>query len=323
MPDAQTPLYPPAIHSAFAALAYLQYWHSRKYSSAVTLEELAERTRLSVEMSDDRVERLIRDGLLTAEFVPTLTAESSGNFFTLPDGVFCLGPGHGAITVYAYLLYCENHRTHQCHSSYNTITDTTGLSVNTVMKYVTTFVNKQLITVEHISYMDDKGMKWTGNNLYTVLPIQQAAGVFYQRQMNKLELTAERQRIAKFLQDQEHPAWPPVGRCVPQCQEGQLPASLSPFCGCVKKLEALSINGRFSLSMKRGSEGAKKVQRRTSVPAFGSSTKSHTAMRRVGAAGIKQGFSVCMRKLYHRPRGDDTGLVRCISNTSFSGFPGI
>ena len=206
MPDAQTPLYPPAIHSAFAALAYLQYWHSRKYSSAVTLEELAERTRLSAEMADARVERLIRDGLLTAEFVPTLTAESSGNFFTLPDGVFCLGPGHGAITVYAYLLYCENHRTHQCHPSYNTIAAATGLAVNTVMKHIRKLVDRQFVAVERTSYLDRRGMKWNGNNLYTILPIQQAVDGSYRRQLAELDLIAERRRAASLLRGRKGPA---------------------------------------------------------------------------------------------------------------------
>ena len=40
---------------------------------------------------------------------------------------------------------------HQCHPSYNTIADVTGLSVNTVMKHVTTYVDKQLSTVENTS----------------------------------------------------------------------------------------------------------------------------------------------------------------------------
>ena len=40
-----------------------------------------------------------------------------GNFFSLPNELFFLNIGHGVITVYAYLLYCEDRRTHQCHPS--------------------------------------------------------------------------------------------------------------------------------------------------------------------------------------------------------------
>ena len=176
---------------AFAALAYLQYRRCRKFSSVITLEELAERTRMSVEIAKACVEALINHKLLTVDLVPLLPNIKGGKFFTVPDEVFYLGLGHGAITVYAYLLCCEDRRTHQCHPSYNTITDATGLSVNTVMKHIATLVDKQLITMEHTSYMDDKGMKWTGNNCYTILPIQQATDAFYQQAMNRLKEDVE------------------------------------------------------------------------------------------------------------------------------------
>ena len=78
-----------------------------------------------------------------------VTAEKRKLFSLLPDELFYLNLGHGPITVYAYLLCCEDRRTHQCHPSYNTITDATGLSVNTVMKHIATLVDKQLITMEH------------------------------------------------------------------------------------------------------------------------------------------------------------------------------
>ena len=59
------------------------------------------------------------------------------------------------------------------------------------MKHVTTLVDKQIITVEHTSYIDNNGMKWNGNNLYTILPIQATMDHCYQQQMLRLE---ERQR---------------------------------------------------------------------------------------------------------------------------------
>ena len=124
----------------------------------------------------------------------------------MPDEVFYLGLGHGAITVYAYLLCCEDRRSHQCHPSYNTISSAVGLAVNTVMKHISTLADKQLITVERTSYIDSNGMKWNGNNLYTILPIQQAADAFYRRQIDKLERATEHQRVAKLLQEQGNPA---------------------------------------------------------------------------------------------------------------------
>ena len=107
--------------------------------------------------------------------------------------------------MYAYLLCCENRRTHQCHPSYKTIANAAGLSVNIVMKHVTMLADKQLITMEHTSYIDDRGIKWTGNNCYTILSVQQAVEAFYQQELNRLKDDAERQRIAKLLQEQEAP----------------------------------------------------------------------------------------------------------------------
>ena len=74
------------------------------------------------------------------------------------------------------------------------------------MKHISTLADKQLITVERTSYIDNKGMKWNGNNLYTILPIQQVVDAFYQQQLDRLESTAERQRAANLLQKQETPA---------------------------------------------------------------------------------------------------------------------
>ena len=190
---------------AYAVLAYLQYRHCRKIHGVPVVRELAMRTHMSAELARDSVDWLTREGLLTEGLIPILPEAVGSNFFTLPDEVFYLGLGHGAIAVYAYLLCCEDRRTHQCHPSYKTISAATGLSPNTVMKHITKLADRQLITVERTSYMDDKGMKWNGNNLYTILPIRQAADAFYQRQLTELELAAERQRVAKLLRERESP----------------------------------------------------------------------------------------------------------------------
>lgn len=193
---------------AFAVLAYLQYRRCRKFSGAVTPEELAEETRMSVDLAQDSVEVLIGKELLTADLVPCLPRAGEKNFFSIPDEVFHLGLGYGALTVYAYLLYCEDRRTHQCHPSYSTISAATDLAVNTVMmKHINKLAERQYITVERTSYIDAKGMKWNGNNLYTILPIQQAADAFYRRQLERLEQAANQQRVARLLlQDRENPA---------------------------------------------------------------------------------------------------------------------
>lgn len=191
---------------AFAILAYLQYRSCRKIHGVPAIRELAMRTKMSVKMAELQVDILVDRGLMTSNLLPTWTPPTAGNFFTLPDEVFYLNLSHGAITVYAYLLCCEDRRTHQCHPSYNTISAATGLAVNTVMKHINKLAERQFIAVERTSYIDSNGLKWNGNNLYTIMPIQQAADAFYQRQIDKLELATERQRVANLLRERESPA---------------------------------------------------------------------------------------------------------------------
>ena len=58
------------------------------------------------------------------------------NFFPLPNAIFSLGLSTGELAVYAYLMYCEDRKSHQCWPSYKTIGQAVGMSRNTVQKYV-------------------------------------------------------------------------------------------------------------------------------------------------------------------------------------------
>ncbi len=119
------------------------------------------------------------------------------NFFTLPNEVFLLRLPPSAFMVYAYLLLVEDRRTHTCHPSYNTIAVATRISKNTALKSIGTLLEMGLITVESSSYFDKHGLKWKGNNLYTIQPVGPAVGAFYQRQLHQLELDAERRHILR------------------------------------------------------------------------------------------------------------------------------
>ena len=109
--------------------------------------------------------------------------------------------------VYAYLLLIEDRRTHTCHPSYNTIAAATGMSRNTVIKSICVLLNKGLIEAEHSHYLDQHGLKWNGNNLYTILPTQRAVDKFHQQQLDQLELEAMRRRVRKRQEkyDLRHP----------------------------------------------------------------------------------------------------------------------
>lgn len=186
----------------FAVLAYLCWLRGHGDNSGVPDPgSLAMRLHMSSAMAAACLDDLFRRGLITQDFAPTFPHDGKGTgcFFTLPYEIFYLDLGHGAIAVYAYLLCCESRRTHQCHPSYSTISGATGLAVNTVMKHVTKLADRKFITVERTSYIDDIGIKWNGNNCYTILPIRAAVEAFHRKQLEKLEETVEQQQITGFL----------------------------------------------------------------------------------------------------------------------------
>ena len=125
-----------------------------------------------------------------------LTVQQLQKFFTLPNEIFLLNLSPSAFMIYAYLLLIEDRKTHTCHPSYNTIATETGLSKNTALKSIGTLLETGLITVAPSSYYDKSGMKWKGNNLYTILPINSAVDIFQQRQLRKLELDVSKSYLA-------------------------------------------------------------------------------------------------------------------------------
>lgn len=139
---------------------------------------------------------LISKGIVSENGTPALECTDE-KFFTLPNEVFLLKLSPSAFMVYAYLLLIEDRLSHTCHPSYNTIAAATGMSKNTVIKSIGTLLEIGLITVEPSSYFDKHGLKWKGNNLYTILPVRVAMDVFYQWQLHQLELDAERRRVLR------------------------------------------------------------------------------------------------------------------------------
>lgn len=107
------------------------------------------------------------------------------DYFPLPNEIFCLSLSSGEIAVYAYLLYCENRKTFQCYPSFRTIGNALNMSRNTVSKYVKRLEEKQLIRTEPTDIRMANGMKRNGNLLYTVLPIEQAKSLYFERQLQR------------------------------------------------------------------------------------------------------------------------------------------
>ena len=128
-------------------------------------------------------------------------------FFPLPNEIFSLGLSPGALAVYSYLLYCEDRKTYQCYPSYTSIGKSVSMSVNTVRKYVAELEEQGLVVTEATSIITKDGRKRNGSLRYTILPIQNAVDIHNQRQLQRLEETTERMRVAKKLESsKEHPA---------------------------------------------------------------------------------------------------------------------
>ena len=128
------------------------------------------------------------------------------NYFPLPNEIYSLGLSAGAIAVYGFLMRIENRQTYQCTASYRTIGHATGMSVNTVRKYVAELEERGLIITERTTVTTRDGRILNGCLRYTILPIQQVVEAYRQRQLAELELSTERQRVASLLREQESPA---------------------------------------------------------------------------------------------------------------------
>ena len=92
----------------------------------------------------------------------------------MPNEIFTLGLSPGELSVYAYLIFCEDRETHQCWPSIGRICQHTGMSANTVAKYIRQLEEKRLIDTEPTKVKTKAGLVRNGNLLYTICPIQEA-----------------------------------------------------------------------------------------------------------------------------------------------------
>ena len=120
----------------------------------------------------------------TTEFQNTYTNRSPlGRFFLLPNEVFTLGLTPGELSVYAYLIFCEDRETHQCWPSIGKICQHTGMSANTVAKYIRQLEERQLINVEPTKVRTKSGEVRNGTLQFTIRPIQEAVNYHLERQL--------------------------------------------------------------------------------------------------------------------------------------------
>ena len=192
----------------FVILSYLCCQHSHGGAN-LSPEMIAKGIHMTVGTVKKYLSSLVSRELITDgwSLAPTFQHTDDRKFFTLPNEIFLLNLPPSAFMVYAYLLLIEDRRTHTCHPSYNTIAAETGMTKNTAMRSIGTLLDARLIAMEHSQYFDQHGMKWKGNNLYTILPTQMTVDQFHQRQLDQLELDAERRYVRKRQEeyDRQHP----------------------------------------------------------------------------------------------------------------------
>ena len=129
---------------------------------------------------------------------PQRSAEK--NFFMVPNEIFSIGLDYREISLYTYLLRCENRETYQCYPSYKTIGKAIGMSENTVAKYVRQLEEKGLVYTEPTMIRSKDGRPLNGNLLYTIRPVHGAVEAFYERQLRQVEEDTARYRAAQLLE---------------------------------------------------------------------------------------------------------------------------
>ena len=113
-----------------------------------------------------------------------LSQPKQGNYFMLPNEIFCMDLSAGEIALYAFLMRMEDRKTFKCYPSFKTIGDALKMgSKNTVMKYVRLLEEKELIETEHTIVEHRDGTLRNGNLMYKMLPIKQAVDAFHRRQL--------------------------------------------------------------------------------------------------------------------------------------------
>jgi len=133
---------------------------------------------------------------------PKRSAEK--NYFMVPNEIFSIGLDFREISLYSYLLRCENRKTYQCYPSYKTIGHAIGMSENTVAKYVRQLEEKGLIYTEPTMVRSKDGRPLNGNLLYTVRPIQGVLEAFYERQLRQAEEQVKKQPQRELTKEAVH-----------------------------------------------------------------------------------------------------------------------
>ncbi len=126
--------------------------------------------------------------MIPAFYLPKKGAEPPQNLQSSKQRkeIFTLGLSPSEPSVYAYLLFCEDRKTHQCWPSIGRISQHTGMSTNTVAKYIWRLEEKRLIDVEPTKVQTRDGKVRNGTLRFTIWPIQEAIDYKLERELATL-----------------------------------------------------------------------------------------------------------------------------------------
>ncbi len=122
------------------------------------------------------------------------------HYFPMPNEIFHLDLSDGAILVYAFLMYCEDRKTYQCHPSYATIGKAIKRSENRVPKYLRELEERRLIYTDPTEVTLKDGRRHNGTLLYTIRPIAEAVEYHYEKQMLHIQAEFHRQKVQQKLE---------------------------------------------------------------------------------------------------------------------------
>ena len=83
-------------------------------------------------------------------------------------------------------MFCEDRETHQCWPSIGRICQHTGMSANTIAKYIRKLEEKRLIDTEPTKIKTKAGLVRNGNLFYTIRPTQEAVNYKLERDLATL-----------------------------------------------------------------------------------------------------------------------------------------
>ena len=88
--------------------------------------------------------------------------------------------------MYTYLIFCEDRQTYQCWSIIGRMSQHTGMSSNTVAKYIRQLKEKRLINVESTKVQARDGKVRNGTLRFTIRPIHEAVNYKLERDLASL-----------------------------------------------------------------------------------------------------------------------------------------